>query len=280
MGLEGEEFSLLGICLAQLSGEALAWNCLKRRKWTGLSPGEPINAPAQILCGSILPFWRLLSLPGFGKDELLPSDSLLSFLCQSVTQEPSLRVVLSHLPVIRYWQFPPSLPAFPLLPSWGPAVCSLSTALWWLSPGHCCLHLQPLLCYPIALSSLSGLHGMAWGWMVGFPAFLPSHSSMHLTLQSNCFTCLDSQALALIDFACDWIAPLPLCLLKSQPIRSRLSQMPPHSGKSSLKTSQGKMYFAHFFWASVGWYSLFDRLFGSCLLCRKRGSFIFYSSQW
>lgn len=52
------------------------------------------------------------------------------------------------------------------------------------------------------------LHGRAWGWMVGFPAFPPSccFSNMHLTLQSNCFPCINSQALALIDFAYDWIA--------------------------------------------------------------------------
>lgn len=226
------------------------------------------------------PFWRLLSLPGFTNDELPPSDSLLAFLCRSVTQEPSLRVVLSHLPVIRYWQFPCVCLSFHSCPSRGPGVCSLSTALWRQSRGHCCLHLQPLLCYPTAVSSLSSLYDMAWGWMVGSPAFLPSHcfSSMHLTLQSNCFTCLNSQALALIDFTNDWIAPLPLCLLKSEPIRSRLSQMPPHSEKCSLITSQGKMHFAHLFWASVGWYLLFD--IGSCLLCRKRGSFIFCSSQW
>lgn len=32
MGLEGEESSFLDTSLAQLPGEALAWNCLRRRK--------------------------------------------------------------------------------------------------------------------------------------------------------------------------------------------------------------------------------------------------------
>lgn len=57
------------ICLAQLSREALVWNCLRRRKWTGLAPGEPLIAPGEILRHSTLPLRRLPRLLRFSNGE-------------------------------------------------------------------------------------------------------------------------------------------------------------------------------------------------------------------
>lgn len=65
------ESSFLDICLAQLSAEAPVWNGPRRRKWTGLSPGEPVIVPAEIPHGSTRPFRRPLSLLGFSHDKLV-----------------------------------------------------------------------------------------------------------------------------------------------------------------------------------------------------------------
>lgn len=162
----------------------------------------------------MFPFRSPLSLPGFSNDELLPS--WLSHFSplpvshsgakpQGCPPSPSLNKVPSSSSCL-------CVP-FHSRPSWGPCFCS-STTLRWLSRCHCCRHLQPLFCYPTALIvsiCWPPWHGLS---LNGRPSLPPTVSDMHLTLQSNCSSCLNSQVLTSIDFAYDWIAPLPLGLLK------------------------------------------------------------------